>query len=76
MGQTRKDSEQIVNTILELLKRPDGRFDVFLNGNLNRSGAEEKWLIDDLCVRFGFCGEEFDPILSEVNRVGRTRLTF
>jgi hypothetical protein len=76
MGRTRKGSEQIANTILELLKRPDGGFNIFLNGNLDRSGVQEKWLSEELCTRFGFCGEEYDSILSEVNRVGRIRVTF
>ena len=35
----------------------------------------EQLLQEELCVRFGFCGEEYESILSEVNVKGRTRLS-
>ena len=58
VSRTRKDSNQITKMVLELVKRDDGTFDLFLNGRLERSHVAEKWLPDELCVRFGFCGAE------------------
>jgi hypothetical protein len=75
MSRTRKDSP-ITNTVLELVKRDDGTFDLFLNGKLDRNQILETWLPDDLCVRFGFCGDEYDSILREVNQNGRATVEF
>jgi len=76
MSRTRKDSTQNRSTVLELVKRHDGRFDIFLNRKLDRSGILEEWLPEELCVRFGFCGEEYDSILNDVNKKGRMKLVF
>jgi len=76
MSKTRKDSKQPANTVLELKKRGDGTFDLFLNGKLDRSSISQKWLPDELCVRYGFCGPEYDSILREANRRGVATVTF
>jgi len=59
-----------------VVKRHYGKFGIFLNRKLDRSGVLEQWLPEELCVRFGFCGEEYDSILSEVNKNARTKLVF
>ncbi len=59
-----------------MVKRDDGTFDLFLNRKLDRSRIPETWLPEELCVRFGFCGEEYDSILREVNQSGRTTVVF
>ena len=74
MGRTRKDSKQ--NRILEVVKKPDGTFDLFLNRKPDRQDVLEAGLTEELCVRFGFCGEEYESILCEVNRHGRKALFF
>ena len=56
MSRTRKDSNQIKNTVLEVVKNDDGIFDLFLNRKLDRNDIPETWLPEQLCVRFGFCG--------------------
>jgi hypothetical protein len=76
VSRTRKDSNQITKTVLELVNRDDGTFDLFLNGRLDRSHVAEKWLSDELCVRFGFCGEEYDAILHDTKQDGRTTVSF
>jgi hypothetical protein len=76
VSRTRKDSNQITTTILELVKRDDGAFDLFLNGNLERSLIAEKWMPDELCARFGFCGQEYDAILRDVKQNGRITVSF
>jgi len=54
----------------------DGAFDLFLNGKLDRSNVSEQYLNDELCVRFGFCGEEYDAILNQVKQKGRAEVRF
>lgn len=76
MSRTGKDSSQSRKTVLELVKRDDGTFDLFLNGRLDRTHVAEKWLPDELCVRFGFCGEEYDAILHDAKQDGRTMISF
>jgi hypothetical protein len=74
VGQTWKDSKQ--NRVLEVVKKPDGTFDLFLNRGLDRHEVPEVGLPEELCVRFGFCGEEYDLILRELNQRGRKELFF
>ena len=69
MSRTRKDSRQ--GTVLRVIKREDGTFDLILN----REGAEESipmaGLESVLCRRFGFCQDEFVEILAELDEHGR-----
>jgi hypothetical protein len=78
VSDTRKDSaaNKTTSTILELVKRADETFDLFLNGTLHYGNIEEKWLSEELCVRFGFCGEEYAAILSEAMEVESRRSRF
>ena len=76
MSRTQKDSNQTANTVLEIVKTDDGTFDLFLNRKLDRSRVPESWLPDELCVRFGFCGEEYESILRDVTQNGRTTVVF
>lgn len=59
-----------------VVKRNDGTFDLFLNRELDHKNIQEAWLPEHLCVRFGFCGEEYDSILREVNQNGRATIVF
>jgi len=76
VNRTRKDSKQAGNTVLELVRRNDGAFDLFLNGQPDRTNIPEKWLNEEVCVRFGFCGEEYDSIVRDLLRQGRARVVF
>lgn len=78
MGRTRKDSAEAkrTTTVLELVKRADGNFDLFLDGTLHRGDIQEVWLPEELSVRFGFCGDEYDAILLDVNESGRAKVVF
>ena len=78
MSRTRKDSSRLKTkfTVLELVKRADGIFDLFVNGTLHRGDIEERWLPEELCVRFGFCGSEYDAILLEANESGRSKVMY
>ena len=48
----------------------------YLNSKLHRNNIPETWLPEELCVPFGFCGQEYDSILLEVNQNGRTAVVF
>jgi hypothetical protein len=74
VSRSRKDSKQ--NRVLDVVKKPDGTFDLFLNRKPDRHDVPEAWLQEELCVRFGFCGEEYDSILRELNQHGRKELFF
>jgi hypothetical protein len=66
MSRTRKDSRQ--ETVFEIIKRDDATFDLFLNRELDRERIHEDGLSDVICVRFGYCADEFDAFLSELNQ--------
>lgn len=78
MSRTQKDSARNTKatTVLELVKRADGNFDLFLNGILHRGEIQERWLPEELCVRFGFCGAEYEAILLAVNESGKSKVVF
>jgi hypothetical protein len=76
VSRTRKDSRSLQGTILEIVKREDGTFDLFLNRMLDQGQKPESSLPAWLCVRFGFCGEEYCTILKEVNLNGRWTTNF
>jgi len=76
MARTHKDSKGIAKSVLELTKREDGTFDLFLNHKLDRSRIPERWLEEELCARFGFCGEEYLSILRAVESGGTTEIVF
>jgi hypothetical protein len=76
VSRTRKDSKQTANTVLEIIRRDDGAFDLFLNGQPARANIAEGWLNEEVCVRFGFCGEEYDSIVRHLKRDGRARVVF
>jgi hypothetical protein len=69
MSRSRKDSNQ--RTIIRIIRREDGTFDLFLNRNLDCERIHEDGLKDILCVRFGYCGEEFAGILNELAQIGQ-----
>jgi hypothetical protein len=47
-----------------------------LNRELDHKNIPEAWPPEQLCVRFGFCCEEYDSILREVNQNGRATIVF
>lgn len=72
MSRTHKDARQ--NRVLEVVKRDDGTFDLFMNRRLYRDHVPEDGLPHELCVRFGYCGEEYDSILRELAQSGKKKL--
>lgn len=76
MSRTRKDTRYRKETVIEVIKRQDGTFDLFRNRELNHKGIQEEWLAEVLCRRFGYCGHDFDEILLELNKNGRAERRF
>jgi len=74
MGRMYKDAKQ--NRVLELVKRQDGTFDLFLNRRLYRGQIHPDGLPEELCVGFGYCGEEYDSIPRAMEETGRKELFF
>lgn len=73
MSRTQKNS-RLARRFLEVVRKDDGTYDLFLDDIPDRSSIPEPWLSEELCVRFGFCGEQYTTILAELNLRGRTRL--
>lgn len=74
MSRTDKDAAHSAKTVLKVTKREDGTFDIFLNQQLHRGTISETYLADELCARFGFCGEEYQSLVQEVHTIGSKTL--
>jgi hypothetical protein len=48
----------------------------FFDGKPDRSNIPEKWLNEEVCVRFGFCGEEYASIVRDLTQHSRARAVF
>ena len=59
------------DTVLEIVNRDDGEFDLLLNQNLEHSQGSELSVEQWLGTRFSFCGEEFRAIMRTVEAEGR-----
>ena len=73
MSRTRKDErhKKTVTIVLEVLKNHDGTYEVFSRGELVSSRVQERWLYEELCVGYGFCGDEYEDIIRQLNDSGR-----
>ena len=57
--------------IWNFLRKPDGTYAVSHNGKKLSDSILKKNLNDELCIRYGFCGHEYDAILGQLNRFGK-----
>jgi hypothetical protein len=71
MSRTRKDSRRATGTVLEIVKTENGGFDIYLNRELRGHHDFEDSLTHYLCAGLGYCGDELEPILHELNLSGR-----
>ena len=76
MGRTRKDTarQATYRTELVVLSNVDGTYEITLNGVLVRSHVPEEWLDDELCPKWGFCGEELASIKRQLEEHGRAQM--
>jgi hypothetical protein len=61
---------------LEVVKKNDGTFDIFLNRELDHENIPEAWLPEQLRVRSDSAVREYDSSLREVNQNGRATIVF
>lgn len=71
MSRTRKDSRKQRGTVIEVIKVGDDAFDLLLNHQVFRRNAPQTALPEWLCVRYGFCGDEYEAILQEIEQEGK-----
>jgi hypothetical protein len=75
MSRTNKDSAGNERRDIEI--RLDGDcFNVFRCGEALFTKISERTLNDVLCIKWGYCGSEFDEILQEVRSVGHKTFLF
>ena len=70
MSRTHKDSRRNARKELRVARREDGLFDVSYLDEMLETGITERSLAELVCIRFGFCGDEFDQILRALNEKG------
>jgi hypothetical protein len=77
MIRTAKDQRGLptIPDIYEIVRRQDGSFDVFHNGDLTDTSIPEPWLESQL-VRYGICGEEYRDARGRLDVSGRVRLVY
>jgi hypothetical protein len=66
MSRTRKDFRNRQGTVIEVIKVGDDAFDLLVNHEVFRRNAPETALPEWLCVRYGFCGDEYYAILHQL----------
>jgi hypothetical protein len=59
--------------VWEIVKKPDGTFDMFRKGKLLHSSIPEKWLADQV-GHYGFCGQEYDDIRRQLEENGKAKI--
>jgi hypothetical protein len=76
VSRTHKDerSNKTVTIVLQVLKNGDGTYEVLYKGELVRTRVPERWLNEELCVGFGFCGDEYESIIRQLNDSGKAIL--
>ena len=55
---------------MQVVRVADGTFSLFEDRLLTHGEISERSLGEQLCVRFGFCGDEFQGIVAEVTENG------
>jgi hypothetical protein len=76
MSKTSKDSAR--NTArklyLEVVANADGTYEIIVDKKVVGTRIAEQWLNEELCGKYGFCGEEFDAIKRQLQQGGRANI--
>ncbi len=77
MSRTVKDERGLpsVQLVYEILRRPDGSFDIFHNAELTDKSVPNAWLEEQL-VKYGICGKEYRDARKELDELGVVRLVY
>jgi hypothetical protein len=76
LDRTHKDerAKKTATIILEVLKNSDSTYEVFYKGEHVGNRVQQHWLEPELCVRYGYCGDEYDSIIRQLNDSGRATI--
>jgi hypothetical protein len=70
-----KAGVQLSPSVYEILKRPDGAFDIYRDGKLADASIPDRWLEEQL-VKYGICGQEYRDSRRKLEELGEARLVF
>ncbi len=59
--------------VWEVVRKDDGTFEIFHQGNLIKARLPEKWLEAGL-AEYGFCGQEYHDILRQLELHSRAEM--
>jgi hypothetical protein len=77
MSRTLKDQrrQRTTRNTWEIVKRPDGAFDIFHNDVLSPPPIPDQWLEDEL-AKYGICGEEYTVARRDLEEFGKVKLVY
>jgi hypothetical protein len=77
MSDTQKDfaRQATRRMILDVIANGNGTFEIVVNGQLVGSGIPDERLRNELCVKYGYGGAEFDAIRAQLDDYGRAKIT-
>lgn len=61
-------------SVWEFVRNKDGSYAVIHDGKLLSDGISEERREDEFCIRFGFCGHEYEEIVRQLRQSGKCRL--
>jgi len=73
MGKTYRDTQHH-GQVIEIIRNEEETFNIFLNQQIQNGKFTEEQLAYELCVRFGYCQDEFLPIQKSLKQTGRAEL--
>ena len=60
--------------VWEFVRNENGSYAVFQNGKLLADAIPEQRREDEFCIRFGFCGHEYEEIVRRLRQSGKCTL--
>jgi len=60
--------------VWEFVRKENGSYTVFNNGKLLSDAIPKERWEDEFCVRFGFCGHEYEEIVRQLRQSGKCTL--
>jgi hypothetical protein len=62
------------NNVWQFVRNENGSYAVFNNGKLLADSILEELRENEFCVRFGFCGHEYEEIVRQLRESGECTL--
>jgi hypothetical protein len=72
MGRTGRPHHK---SVVKVVQREDGQYDILTDNSLDREAVTLWGLEHEICVRFGFCGDELRIVLQDLSENGTTILS-